>query len=70
MKKLILAITILFNCSYLVAQDYRIDQYKVQEDLDQILNDLSLNYIYLKEKAVDLNCITEHYKKSLQFNIW
>ncbi|MCG8831507.1 S41 family peptidase [Tenacibaculum finnmarkense] len=65
MRNLILAILILFNFSYVNSQENKIDHNKVKEDLNEIINDLSQNYIYLKEKNVDLKCIQEYYERQI-----
>lgn len=65
MKQLILTFIIFLNFSCTNSQDKSIDQTKINEDLNEIINDLSQNYVYLKEKNVDLNCIREYYKKQI-----
>jgi hypothetical protein len=65
MKKLILTFIIIQNFSSLHSQEISIDQRKLKEDLAQILTDLSQNYIYLREKNVDIDCIREHYEKQI-----
>ncbi len=47
-------------------QTHSIDKAKVREDLNEILNDLSNNYVYLEEKKVDLNCIQTHYGSQIE----
>ena len=65
MKNLILTTLILLNFSCANSQENKIDQNKIKEDLNEIITDISNNYIYLKEKNVDLNCIREHYEKQI-----
>ncbi len=36
---------------------------KIQADLDNILSDIKNNYIYLKDKGIDLNCFKQKYAK-------
>jgi C-terminal processing protease CtpA/Prc len=66
MKKLILIIIFFFNFSCVQSQETEIDRDKIKEDLNEILSDLSQNYVYLKEKNVDLNCIREYYEKQIE----
>lgn len=42
-----------------------IDHAKIKQDFDQIIKDLSTNYIYLSDKEVDFNCIKEYYLKQI-----
>ena len=42
-----------------------INKKEIKEDLNKILADIQDNYIYLKEKDVDLNCIKEKYTKKI-----
>lgn len=65
MKQLILTFIIFLNFSCANSQDNKIDQTKIKEDLNEILTDISQNYIYLQEKNVDLNCIQEYYEKQI-----
>ena len=65
MKQLILVFIIFLNFSYANSQSNKIDQTKIKEDLNEILTDISQNYIYLQEKNVDLNCIREYYEKQI-----
>lgn len=52
-----------FNC---YSQSNQIDKIKIKEDLAEIINDISHNYIYLEEKNVDLGCIREYYEKQVE----
>ncbi|MFV0572373.1 MAG: S41 family peptidase [Xanthomarina gelatinilytica] len=65
MKQLILTFIIFINFSFANSQDNQIDHTKIKEDLNEILMDLSENYIYLKEKDVDLNCIRDYYQNQI-----
>ena len=38
---------------------------QIHEDLNELITDISNNYIYLKDKAVDLTCIKEKYSKKI-----
>ncbi|NKI33468.1 S41 family peptidase [Croceivirga thetidis] len=61
MKKLILSFAFSLLGLALQAQNTTIDKTKVQEDLNQILNDINNLYVYLDEKKVDMECITQKY---------
>ncbi len=65
MKHLITGLVALLslNC---YSQNDSIDHNKIKEDLDEIINDIAQNYVYLKEKNVDLNCIREYYSNEIQ----
>jgi carboxyl-terminal processing protease len=65
MKKLILIFIILLNNSCINSQDKVINQVKIKEDLNEMINDISQNYIYLQEKNIDLDCIRKHYEKQI-----
>ena len=65
MKKLTLILIILLATSFAKAQNNEIDQVKIKEDLNEILNDISQNYVYLEEKNIDLECIRENYEKEI-----
>jgi len=65
MKILILMFIILLNFSCAISQESKIDQNKIKEDLNEMVTDLSKNYIYLQEKNVDLNCILEYYENQI-----
>ncbi len=66
MKQLFLAFVFIFIFSCTGKQESRVNQTKIKEDLNEILSDLSQNYVYLQEKNVDLNCIREYYEKQIQ----
>ena len=65
MKQLIITFILLLNFSCSNSLDNKINQTKIKEDLNGIINDLSENYVYLQEKNVDLNCIKEYYEKQI-----
>lgn len=66
MKNLILTLLLLliFSCSN--GQNKGLDKGKIKEDLENILTDLSQNYIYLQDKNVDLNCIRTYYENQIE----
>lgn len=41
------------------------DETKLKEDLEEIINDITSNYVYLEDKNVDLDCIREHYTEKI-----
>jgi C-terminal processing protease CtpA/Prc len=61
--KLISILILLSTSSY--SQNNGIDQIKIKEDLNEILTNLSQNYVYLQEKNIDLDCIREYYEKQI-----
>ena len=65
MKNLILAFIFLMNFSCANSQESKIDHNKIKEDLNEIISDISHNYIYLQEKNVDINCVQEYYEKQI-----
>lgn len=48
-----------------VAQTTAPDKEKVKQDLNELLNMLQENYVYVNEKSVDLNCIREQYTNQI-----
>lgn len=65
MKKLTLTFIILLNFSCANSQENQINQTQIKEDLNEILTDISNDYIYLQEKNIDLNCIREYYESQI-----
>ena len=65
MKQLILTFIIFLNFSCANSQKNRIDHTKIKENLNEVLTNISQNYIYLQEKNIDLNCIQEYYEKQI-----
>lgn len=65
MKYIILAFTTLFvfNC---YSQGNTINKEKIREDLNEIINDISKNYVYLNEKNVSIDCIREYYSSQIK----
>ncbi len=66
MKKVIFIIIVVLNFSFAQSQENDIDTTKIKEDLNEILTDLSQNYIYLQEKNVDLDCLRQHYESLIE----
>lgn len=65
MKKLIFAVTLLFNIPYALSQNTEIDQLKIKEDLKVILTNFTQSYVYLDDKNVDLKCIWDNYQNDI-----
>jgi carboxyl-terminal processing protease len=66
MKYLILTVVIFLHFSCANSPDNGIDHTKIKEDLNEILSDISQNYVYLPEKNVDINCIKQYYTEQVQ----
>ncbi|MGC1632957.1 MAG: S41 family peptidase [Gelidibacter sp.] len=66
MKRLIFIIIVVLNFSSVQSQENEIDRTKIKEDLNEILSDLSQNYVYLEEKNVDLDCIRQYYENEIE----
>jgi carboxyl-terminal processing protease len=49
-----------------VAQEKRTPSEEAAADLNEILNDIQQNYVYLDKKAIDLSCIKSVYSKKLE----
>lgn len=65
MKQLLQTLLFLFAGIILHAQNTTIDTTLVQQDLNEILNDISNNYAYLNDKHVDMECIRETYSQKV-----
>tara|TARA_Y100000782_G_scaffold112941_1_gene144377 strand:+ start:1622 stop:2848 length:1227 start_codon:yes stop_codon:yes gene_type:complete len=65
MKQLLQTLFFLFAGIILHAQNTTIDTTLVQQDLNEILNDISNNYAYLNDKHVDMECIRETYSQKV-----
>lgn len=65
MKKLFLIFTIVIFTYNINAQNGNIDKTKVQEDLNQIIDNISNQYIYLDNKKLNLACIKEKYSAKI-----
>lgn len=48
------------------AQEKDLDQAKIREDLENMINDISLYYTYLDQKKVDLNCLSDIYGEQIR----
>lgn len=66
MKKLIFGITLLLTFSCANSQETKVDRSKIEEDFEQIISDIKNNYIYLKDKKVDIDCIYSNYKEKIK----
>ncbi len=64
MKYIILGFTTLFvfNC---YSQVNTINKEEIREDLNEIINDISQNYVYLNEKNVSIECIKDYYSSQI-----
>ena len=47
------------------SQNNAVDKIKIKEDLNEIITDLSQNYIYLNDKKVDIQCVENSYGKKI-----
>jgi carboxyl-terminal processing protease len=65
MKNIILGFTTLFvfNC---YSQVNTINKEEIREDLNEIINDISQNYVYLNDKNVSLKCIKDYYSSQIK----
>jgi carboxyl-terminal processing protease len=66
MNRFILILTLLSCFTYVNGQEKQVDRSKIKEDLEEILTDLSRNYVYLQQKKVDLDCIRTYYGNQIQ----
>lgn len=65
MRKLIILAISIFHISLAIAQQTAPDKEKVAQDLNDMLQSLKENYVYLDEKALDVNCLREQYSKQI-----
>ncbi|CAL2076084.1 Carboxyl-terminal processing protease [Tenacibaculum sp. 190524A02b] len=65
MKTLLSVILTISSTIYLFGQQYKIDPVKIKEDLNKVINDISKNYIYLKNKEVSIDCLKSYYQKQI-----
>lgn len=65
MKKLVFILIVVLNFPGVQSQEKQIDKTKIKEDLNEILTDISHNYIYLKDKNVDIDCIQKYYESQI-----
>lgn len=66
MKKSILIFFLLLITNLTFGQENRIDHTKIEEDLEEIINDVIQNYVYLEDKNVDINCVKEYYSNEIK----
>ncbi len=65
MKNLFLILIIFFNISCAKSQSNEIDKTKIQQDLNDIIQNIESQYAYLEDKKVDILCIKEKYSKKI-----
>ncbi len=58
---LLLVLIISANCQ----SSSTVDHAKIEENLEELINDFAWSYVYLEEKGVDLECIKETYKAKI-----
>lgn len=63
MRKILILACILIFSRISIAQPS--DKEKISQDLNDLLNSLRENYVYVNEKSTDLNCIREYYGKQI-----
>jgi len=61
MNRLFITLIKLFIVSFLPAQSSEIDRVAIKKDFDQLLFNISEQYVYLENKNVDLDCIKSYY---------
>ncbi|UAM97793.1 hypothetical protein K8354_16105 [Polaribacter litorisediminis] len=66
MEKSILILLLLLITNLTFGQENRIDHTKIEEDLEEIINDVIRNYVYLEAKNVDINCVKEYYSNEIK----
>lgn len=66
MKIIILILIALCSLSDVHSQENRINHTKIEEDLDEIINNVLQNYVYLEDKSVDINCVKEYYSNEIK----
>lgn len=64
-NKLLLVFTLLLSC-FVQAQETEVDHSKIQEDLNEIINDIANNYVYLKDKQVNLDSLKPYYASQIE----
>lgn len=65
MKNLILILILFFNISCVQSQNNEIDKIKIQQDLNDIIQNIESKYAYLDDKKIDIECIKEKYTKKI-----
>jgi carboxyl-terminal processing protease len=66
MKKILFYLLLCFNFLSVNAQKSTFDTLKVRDDFDKIVSDLEKNYVYYRQKNVDLDCFKSYYGKEIQ----
>ncbi len=66
MKKLFVSALLLLFTFKTQSQSNTIDRSLIKEDLKEILNDISKDYVYLNQKNTDLKCIEDHYSSKIE----
>ncbi|GEM_PF-524030 len=65
MNKVIIGFVILFSLSC-YSQKNPISQENIKKDLQEILNDISQNYVYINYKNIDFDCLREYYANEIK----
>jgi len=65
MKNLILILILFFNISCVESQNNQIDKIKIQQDLNDIIQNIESQYAYLDDKKIDIECIKEKYERKI-----
>lgn len=65
MKALIITCLFCIPLGMNLLQAQGVDPVKIQEDLEEILQDIEYNYVYLEKKDINLNCIRDHYQSKI-----
>ena len=65
MKNLILILILFLNISCVKSQNNEIDRIKIQQDLNDIIQNIESQYAYLDDKKIDIECIKEKYTKKI-----
>ncbi len=65
MKTLLFTAIILFNIVSVSAQENLVNHTEIRADLNEIIHNISNNYVYLNDKNIDLNCIQEYYNTQI-----
>lgn len=65
MKNIILILILFLNVSCAKSQNNEIDKIKIQQDLNDIIQNIENRYAYLDDKKIDIECIKEKYTKKV-----
>ncbi|WP_338815021.1 S41 family peptidase [Bernardetia sp. Wsw4-3y2] len=63
--KIIITIIYLFTLSFSSFAQAQVDKEKARKDLQQIIGDISTDYVYLNDKNIDLECVKRFYNKQI-----